>query len=135
MPAFSFSVSGGGGGGGSSDANIIFVIDNAGSPIMPGESIDIEVPFNCTITRATVLANDVGDLEIDIWKTTYASFPPTVTDSIVGASPPEIVSDEKYLDTTLAGWTTAISAGDILRINVVSAAVISSATLILRVQK
>lgn len=77
--------------------------------------VDVIVPFAGTITSVTLLADQSGSIAFDIWKDTYANFPPTVDDSIVASAPPTISSATKSQDTTLTGWTTAVAAGDILR--------------------
>jgi hypothetical protein len=46
-------------------------------------------------------------------------------------SSPTLSSAQKSEDTTLTGWTTALSAGDILRFNVDSVAIIARVTLAL----
>jgi hypothetical protein len=78
----------------------------------------IQVPFACTITKATLLADQTGSIVIDIWKDTYANYPPTDADSITASAVPTISSATKSVDSTLTGWTTSITAGDILMFNV-----------------
>jgi len=72
-----------------------------------------------------------GDIVVDIWKDSYADFPPVDADSITASTPPTLSSADKSQDTTLTGWTTALSAGDVLRFNVDSVATITQATLYL----
>jgi hypothetical protein len=91
----------------------------------------VVVPFDCTITGVTLLADVSGDLVVDIWRDSYADFPPVDGDSITASAPPTITSATKSQDTTLTGWTTALSVGDILRFNVDSVATIARATLAL----
>jgi hypothetical protein len=79
---------------------------------------DIVVPFACTITRVTMLANVSGSVVVDIWKDTFANYPPTVADTITAAALPTIVATTKFQDSTLTGWNTSILAGDILRFNI-----------------
>lgn len=95
------------------------------------DQIDIVVPFACTITGVTLLADAAGDIVIDIWKDTYANFPPVNGDSITASAPPTLSSAAKSQDTTLTGWTTSLAAGDILRFNVDSAATVARVTLAL----
>jgi len=79
-------------------------------------TVDVYMPYAGTIQGVAILTlGGPGDCVIDIWKNTYANFPPSVADSITAAAKPTIVAASKYLDTTLTGWTTAIAAGDILR--------------------
>ena len=79
---------------------------------------DIEVGYGATIESATLLAKESGSIVIDIWKDSYANFPPTVADTITAAAKPTLAAAVKSQDNTLSGWTTSITAGDTLRYNV-----------------
>ena len=114
---------------------IIFIIDGGGSAITTGEKGHLEIPFKCEIQRATLLADQVGSIVIDIWKDTYANFPPTDADSITSATPPTISAAQKSQDATLTGWTKTIDEGDILAFNVDSAATITRVVIVLKVKK
>lgn len=117
-------------------AAIEFVIDAGGDVISSGEKAHIEVPFDCTITAATLLADTSGSVTADIWKDTYANFPPTSADSIVGSAAKLIISSAaKNQLTTLTDWTTSISAGDILTFKIDDADTITRVTLSLKVKK
>lgn len=74
----------------------------------------VTIPIACTITAVTVLLSGIGSCVIDVWRDSYANYPPTVADSICGGNKPTISAGNKYSDSTLTGWTTALSAGDIL---------------------
>lgn len=100
------------------------VIDGGGAAITTGIKGDLRVPFACTIVKATVLADQSGSIVVDVWKDTYANFPPTDADSITASAPPTLSTAVKSEDATLTGWTTSIAAGDILRFNVDSAATV-----------
>jgi hypothetical protein len=111
-------------------------IQNSGSAITTGVAgTGVQIPFACTITGVTLLANTTGSVVIDIWKDTYANFPPTVADTICAAAKPTLSSATKYEDNTLTGWTTSIAAGDVLYFNVDSASTISSLLITLKVTK
>lgn len=116
-------------------AGIDFVIDGGGSAITTGEKGHLEIPFGCTITQVTLLADTSGDIVIDIWKDTYARYPPTVADTICADTKPTISADTKYQDSDLAGWTTSIAAGDILAYNVDSCDTITRVTVSLKVTR
>jgi hypothetical protein len=116
-------------------AAIEFIIDGGGSAITTGQKGHLEIPFACTITRVTLLADQSGSIVIDIWKDTYANFPPTDANSITASAPPTISSAQKSQDSTLTGWTTAITAGDILAFNVDSITTVTRVTLALKVTK
>jgi hypothetical protein len=117
------------------DATINLIIEGLGSPIPTGIAGDLQVDFNCTILSATLLADQSGDIVVDVWKDSYANFPPTVADTITAAAKPTISGSNKSQDVTLTGWTTSISAGDILRFNVDSVATIERCTLALKVRR
>jgi hypothetical protein len=99
-------------------ANIGLRIDNGANVIPTGVNGNIVVPFACTITQWTLLANESGSIVIDIWKDSYANYPPVVGDSITASAKPTISSATKGQSSTLTGWTTSFLAGDILRFNV-----------------
>lgn len=100
------------------EGSILFVIDGGGATITTGIKGDLRIPFACTINRATLLADQSGSIVVDIWKDTLANFPPTDADSITASAPPTITTDTDSEDSTLTGWTTSITADDILRFNV-----------------
>lgn len=117
------------------EMGITFIIDGGGSAITTGEKGHLEIPFNCTIQRVTLLADQDGSIVVDIWKKAYAGFPPTDADSITAATPPTISGAKKSQDSALTGWTKAISAGDILAFNVDSCATVTRVTISLKAVK
>lgn len=114
---------------------LMFSHDNAGVVVATGIKGDIQVPFACTITGVFLLADQSGSMVIDLWKDTYANYPPTDADSITSSAPVTISTATKATDTTLTGWTTAVSAGDIIRVNVDSCTSITRFTLAIRVKR
>ena len=116
-------------------AAIEFIIDGMGAVITTGQKGHLEIPFACTINRVTTLADASGSIVVDIWKDTYANFPPTVADTICASAKPTLSSAQKAQDSTLTGWTTSISAGDILAYNVDSAATVKRVLISLKVTK
>lgn len=93
------------------------------------------VPFACTITGWELVGDASGSVVIDLWKDTYANYPPVVGDTITGSAKPTISSGIKAQSSTLTGWTTALAAGDYLEVNVVSRATITNVTLSLAVTR
>lgn len=116
-------------------ASVTFIIDGGGQVIETGFKGYLEVPFAGTIQRVTTMSAISGSIVIDIWKDTYANFPPTDADSIVSGTPPTLSSSTNAQDSTLTGWTTAIAAGDIVGFNVDSAATVETVTVALEVLK
>ena len=109
-------------------------IDGGGVVITTGVKFDFEVPFACNLIGWTLLADVSGSIVIDVWKDSYANFPPTVADSI-STSKPTLSSAQKAQDNTITDWSEALAAGDILRFNVDSVATIKRATLVLKYQR
>jgi hypothetical protein len=116
-------------------AELSFVIDGGAATITTGQKGHLRVPFNCTITAARVFADQTGSIVVDIWKDTYANFPPTDADSITASAPPTLSSAQRSENTTLTGWTTTINAGDVLAYNVDSVATVQRVTISLQVTK
>jgi hypothetical protein len=111
-----------------------FTIDGGGSAITTGLKGWVPVPENATITAARIVADQAGDCVVDIWKDTYANFPPTVADTITASARPTLSSAQKAEDATLTGWTTSLSAGDWLAFNVDSAATVTRVVVALFVE-
>jgi len=110
---------------------IEFVIDGGGSAITTGVKGDLQIPFACTINSVTLLADTSTTIVVDLWKDTYANHPPTDADSITASAVPTITADTKYTDATLTGWTTSVTADDIIRFNVDSNDNATRATVII----
>ncbi len=96
---------------------------------LPGVKGYLECPADLIINGWKILGDQTGSIVIDIWKVPFASFPPSVTDSITGLTPPTISSSQSASSTTLTGWATSISKADILAFNVVSCSSITQFTL------
>lgn len=105
----------------SATATIQYVIASGSTAsIGTGLAGYVTVPFPFTIVGARLLSNgpSVGSAVVDIWKDSYANYPPTVADTITASAKPTLASAVKYEDTTLTGWTTAGTAGDVIAYNV-----------------
>lgn len=115
--------------------NIIFIIDGGGAAITTGVKGDLEIPFACAISQWTLLGDQSGSIVVDVWKDTYANYPPVVGDSITASAKPTISSATKGQSSTLTGWTTTIAAGDTLRFNVDSITSLTRCQLALKVTR
>lgn len=120
---------------GTPPSSLSIVIDGGGEAIATGVKLDVEIPFACTITGATLLADQTGSIAIDLWADSYGNYPPTDADSITASAPPTLSSATKAQDTTLTGWDTTLSAGTILRANVDSAETVTRVTLNLTLER
>lgn len=113
-----------------------YAIDGGGAVITTGLLKNgLRIPFAGTINSVTLIADQTGSIVIDIWKDSLANFPPTVSDSICGGAKPTLSSARTSENTTLTGWTTSISAGDVLFFNVDSVSLLTAVTIILKVTK
>lgn len=76
------------------------------------------IPFTGVIGSVTMYSDISTTTVIDIWNDTYGNFPPTIADTITAAAKPTITAGIKSVDSTLTGWTTAVTAGDVLYFNI-----------------
>jgi len=97
----------------------------------------VEVPFVGVLSQVDMVADRSGSIVLELWKCTYAQFDaggthPVAADKISASTPPTISSGTKSTDSTLSGWTTALTAGDVIAFNVTSAATIQRLTVTLK---
>lgn len=112
---------------------ISVVFDGQGSTLTVGTKAYLSCPFAGTITKARILADQSGSCVVDIWKDTYANYPPTIADTITASAKPTLSSAQKNEDSTLTGWTTSVSAGDTFVFNVDSATTVTRVTVVLEI--
>ncbi len=110
-------------------------IDGGASAIATGVKQYISMPFDGTIVGWVLVADQSGSIVIDVWKDTYANYPPDVSDTIAGSELPTISSATKNQNLALSSWNTAIQKGDVVGFNVNSCTTITKATLTILVQK
>lgn len=118
-----------------SGSGINLILNEGGNPLTTGIKGVFVMPYDGEITQVTTLADQSGSIVIDLWKDTYANYPPTDADSITASAPPTLSSATKAQDATLTGWTTAFSEGDIFTVNVDSATTVTWVTLELRIRR
>lgn len=114
---------------------LIAVIGDGTNAITTGVKGYLPVEFACEILGWTLLADASGSIVVDVWKDTYANFPPVVGDTITASAKPTISAATKGQSSTLTGWTTRIAAGDVLGFNVDSASTVKQVTLSLKVRR
>ena len=108
-------------------------IDGGGSALSTGVKGFRSIPITGTIVKARLLADQVGSVVLDVWKDLFVNYPPTVADTITAAAKPTLSAADSSEDVTLTGWTTAVTAGDVLGFNVDSAATLTRVTLELEI--
>jgi len=119
------SVNGGG------NVTINFIIDGGGSVITTGVRGFVEIAYNMTITGWQIFADQSGSAVVDVWRSTYAGFPPVVGGSIAGSEKPTLTATQNNQNLALTTWTTALLKGDILSFNVSSMATVQRLTVTL----
>lgn len=108
------------------------VVDGAGAPITTGaKQVYLTVPAKFQITQWRLIADQVGSVVVDLWVDDFPSFPPTVADTITAAAKPTLTAQQAAQSSTLTGWTTSLAAGDVMEVNIDSAATITKLTLTL----
>jgi len=96
-----------------------FVIDGGGVVIPVGAAkAMVRSPYAATIERWSILADQPATMTLDVWKDTYANFPPDNTDSIVASDKPTTSAAQKAEGTALTDWDVSISEGDVLMLEV-----------------
>lgn len=106
-------------GGAGRTLDIRLVLDGAGAAITTGAKGWVRIPWDVTLTGWKMTADQSTTTTIDVWKDTYANFPPDNADTITNGHEPAIAAATKAEDTDISDWgTTSVSAGDYLRFNV-----------------
>jgi hypothetical protein len=104
-------------------------VDGGGSAITTGVKGYVRIPRGGTITKWSILADQSGSIQFDVWKDTFVNYPPTIADTIVASDHPKIISALKAEGTSLTGWNKTIADGDVIGFNVDSVTSIQRATL------
>ncbi len=108
-------------------------IDGGGTAISTGVKGYLTIPFACTIQGWTMLGDVTGSIVVDVWKVAYASFPPTVANTIAGSQLPTISTAKTGQNLSLTTWTTlSVAAGDTLGFNVNSCTSTTKANLVIQ---
>ena len=95
-----------------------YVIDSGSLPMQVGDKGKLTIDVTGVIENIRVLADQTGDIVLDIGKASFADYPNF--NSITAAQRVQLSNSNKYFDDVLNNWTTTITAGDILRFDVIS---------------
>jgi hypothetical protein len=100
--------------GGVADKIATFFWDGGASAMTNGATTKrcVQVPFAATITGVYIKASTSSTLTITPYKDVFATGALATTALISGAGTTGVTSTLGVHDTTLTGWTTAVSAGD-----------------------
>jgi hypothetical protein len=110
-----------------------FIIDGGGAAITTGIKGFVRVPAG-TIVGCEITADQIGSVVVDVWKDTFANFPPTVVDTITGTHKPTL-SSSLTQETIVSDWITTLAEGNWLGFNVDSATTVQRITLSLMVRR
>lgn len=73
------------------------------------------LPYNATINSATLLADQTGSATVDVRTVAFGSYTgPASAASITAAAIPTLSAAVKFQDTTLTGWTTALTSNTVV---------------------
>jgi len=112
--------------------SIDVTFDGNGSALVVGSKVYFRATYAMNITAWSLVADQSGSVVIDVWKSSYASYPPVVGGTIAGSEKPTLSSTDKNEDTNLTTWSTSIAAGDCLVFNIDSATTITKCMLSLQ---
>ena len=91
--------------------------DGGGSPVTVGSICYSRAVFGCTITSYSIIATGSSPTAtVDIYKAPAGTVLPT--SSITAAAKPALATGNAVSSSTLTGWTTAVSANDILAFHI-----------------
>lgn len=102
-----------------------------GSVIATGSKRRVTIPFGMTVTGWQIDADASGSIVVDVWKSSYSTFPPVLGGSIAGSEKPTLSSAIKNQDLTLTTWSPNITKGDSLIFNIDSASVVTDVVVTL----
>ena len=95
-----------------------YVIDSGSLPMQVGDKGKLTIDVTGVIENIRVLSDQTGDIVLDIGKTSFADYPNF--NSITAGQRVQLINTDNYFDDVLNNWTTSITAGDILRFDVIS---------------
>lgn len=96
---------------------------DGGTVITTGVQSRVNVSWDCTITDYQVISDTSTTTTVDVWKSSYSDYDggathPVNGDSITASAPIAITAATKHQDSTLTGWSTSLTKGDVLYFNV-----------------
>lgn len=93
-----------------------FTVENTTAVTTGEKQAMVPCPVSGTIVGWSMTANPSTSAAISIWKA--AGVRPTVAGKITASAPPTLTAAASASSTTLTGWTTTVTAGDLFVINV-----------------
>lgn len=109
------------------------VFDGGGSAPTVGTKCYVICPFVGTIIGWRILGDVTGSAVVDVWKVAYGASLPTISDTIAASAKPTLTAATINKDDTLTGWTTAVTADDVIGFNLDSVATITRLVVELKI--
>jgi hypothetical protein len=110
--------------------SISFGIDGGGSAITAGQKGTFEVPHDFDIIRWTIIADQAGTANIDMWSRDYSTTLPTPANSVTGNIGMTLSAATANQSTNFGNWRMSrINAGNVITINVQSSSTITRAII------
>lgn len=104
--------------------------------LIPSPNGRVYIPRAAVIKSVEILTDGgVGDCQVDIFKVAYSSYTGTAGSSICASALPIITTGVKYFDSTLTGWTTALSAQDCLIFKLLSSTIFTQIYCALHIEE
>jgi hypothetical protein len=101
--------------------------------ISAGNKGYLVMPYACTIKSWYIVGDTSGSCVIDIWKRAGAI--PTVAHSITASAKPSLTNQQLNNSSTLTGWVTNVSQGDVVSFNVDSVSGLRDITISIKIEK
>jgi hypothetical protein len=117
------------------DTGFSIILGDGVSTITTGIKGFLIVPVSCDIESFYIIGDVSGsNIVVDIWKAAFPTIP-TDANSITASAQPKLEAEQKQSNSTLTGWTKALTKGDVLFFNVDSASVTKLVSLSLLCRK
>ncbi len=111
---------------------IMITVDGNNQTPPEGVCGDFYFELPALLQKAVLMADQPGDVVVDIWASQFVTnTPPTVLNSITASTPPTLSSSQSSIDTVLSGWDVNLPAQSALRFNIESIDTIFRFTLTL----
>jgi hypothetical protein len=97
--------------------SVVVLFGDGTNVISVNDKRRFSIPVGHTLVRWRILSSVSGSIVFDVWRDSFANYPPTVADSI-STSKPTLSSATSAEDSTITDWTEAGSSGAVYIINV-----------------
>lgn len=115
-------------GGSLTPIDLAFVIDGGGNPITTGQKGQLHVPITMALNSWRVMADQSGSIVVDVLKANNA----VPSSSMIGGGNKPTLTSAQFNEVGISGWTsTSFIPDDWIAFNVVSAATLTRATVVL----